>query len=702
MAGKNQHYLPQFAQRPFKTNELGNRPKTYMYEKSAPPNQSRRIEKVGAESFFYSDDGPTEGPNLDMRITDLENELALTHQELLSQKIGPVRDENATIRLVQHLGMRTRAVRTTVMDGLSEALDSAMDVLARPGFFQDLLSVQRGYLEGEVEQHLNDPSVKAAGLDVAAPQAVSPILSYAVREAFAPRLEEIGQALTRQFKPMLDLSDNKAAFHHQDVMSSSLEYPNLPESLLAMIWSVVEWNFETPLILPDCATITFNTDGEFSPGVFVMDGDHACTLLPLSPNRLLIGLAHGNERPDDAAILNALGACSQEFFIAGICTTAYEQNCQSIGQAGDMIRGLLDKMAHDAVDPLRDVISSEGLIGSPRGEKTLAVQNFSTLAKDQVQVFANAMGRLLGRLAPYFDISVVKELVIAEDFSVAMEMYDIGNDALRSHIEDGLIQGKAVSRVWIERDEAWGAALLVNPNLFEALAAEDADMVDWAFENLLDALISVDVNTVLNRDARAYLNGQNDGSLANGIPEELHLGLLDYLIARRSRQNGRTMEPFEKGHSADLDSSVTAYEAVLAAYAPQPTQTSEEIMVGVYGATEASMSVLVAACRFLGTHSADARSTLTWLPLLAADLDALWRTYGFWEGSELLVNLERHFERLVWGFGIVMQRQGDQLRFDHMDNDGRYAGVLKHIEQFLSDDVLDSFGISVEALEIDH
>lgn len=243
---------------------------------------------------------------------------------------------------------------------------------------------------------------------------------------------------------------------------------------------------------------------------------------------------------------------------------------------------------------------------------------------------------------------------------------------------------------------------MVNPNLFKALASEDVRLTDWAYENLLDALISIDVNTVLNRDARSYFNGQSDGSLASDIPEALHLGLLDYLIARRSLQSGRAMASFEEGHSADLDSSVNAYEALLAAYEPQQTQSTEEIMIGVYGATEAAMSVVVSACRFLGIHSADARPSLTWLPLLAADLDTLWRTYGFWDGSDLLVNLERHFERLVWGFGIVMQRQGGQLRFDHMDNGGRYAGVLKYIEPMLSDDVLDSLGISVQALEIDN
>ena len=99
MAGRNQHYIPQFAQRPFKTSEPGNRAKTFRYQFDAPPHRSRRIMKTGADEFFYSDDTPVAKPNLDARITALENELSLIHQRLSAQVPGPVENSDEAVKL---------------------------------------------------------------------------------------------------------------------------------------------------------------------------------------------------------------------------------------------------------------------------------------------------------------------------------------------------------------------------------------------------------------------------------------------------------------------------------------------------------------------------------------------------------------------------------------------------------------------------
>ena len=699
MAGPNQHYLPQFAQRPFKTNEPGNRAKVFRYQHGRPPERSRRINITGAEDFFYSDNTPSTTASLDERITALENELSMIHQRLSAQNSGPVSSPEEAIRLVQHLGMRTKALRDVLMDGISEAISSFAEVIARPGFFQDLLTAKRKELETKVQTRIEDPNIIGANMEIASPQAVSPIISYAIREALAHRLDEIGTALTDQFRPILDIGSDQATEHHQEALLSTIKNPILPERLLALNWSVLVDDFGDGLILPDSATVTFDLDGNATPGPFVMEGLQSCTVLPLAPNRLLVGTITGVERPNNNILMSALATCSQDFFVSPIKSEALDSLCQSIGLRSQTIRDELGRLGREAVDPFRDARSKSGRTGSPDMEWQLSTHDFTFMAPEVLEEFGKALSRLLSRLARFLDISLIQEIVIANDFTEAAENYNIGNDTLRGHLSNELLSGKVMSRVWIEREESLACSLFVHPSLFEALNAEDNDMSEWALYNLLDALCSVDVNTVINRDAAEYFNGMNEGSLGNDIPAALHAGLLDYIIARRLEQHGRSMAEFSEAHERDFDVALKNYNTAVEAYAPNLDSGPTDILSGIHRETERGMTVLITACRFLSTHKAEARPELGWLPILQADLDSLWRTFGYWQDDDLLINIERHFERLLWGYGIALQRDGDQLRFDHFGEGGKYSDVISYIVPLLSKDFLDQMGINVEALE---
>ena len=395
MAGRNQHYLPQFAQRPFKTNETGNRAKVFRYQYEAPPQRSRRIMKTGADKFFYSDDTPTAQPNLDARITALENELSLIHQRLCSQTAGPVENSDEAIKLAQHLGMRTRALRDVLIDGISETISSFAETVARPGFFQDLLSAQRSSVETKIQTKIEDPAVIGSGMDIASPEAVSPILSYAIREALAPRLDQIGEALTEQFRPLFNISSEKAAAYHQDALSSAITNTKLPERLKALDWSVVVNDFGNGLILPDCATVTFDENNNATPGPFVMKGSQVCTILPLAPNRLLVGIAVGAKIPSNDRILSAIAECSQDFFVSPVKNASLDTLCQSIGLRGETIRDDIGRLGSEAVDPFRDRRSNTGRIGSREGRWDLTTHNYSTLNQEGLDEFASVMSRLL-------------------------------------------------------------------------------------------------------------------------------------------------------------------------------------------------------------------------------------------------------------------------------------------------------------------
>ena len=158
------------------------------------------------------------------------------------------------------------------------------------------------------------------------------------------------------------------------------------------------------------------------------------------------------------------------------------------------------------------------------------------------------------------------------------------------------------------------------------------------------------------------------------------------------------MAEFSEVYEQDFDAAIKTYNAAVEGYTFDPDISPSDMLSKIYRETVHSMEVLITACRFLSTHDAKIRPHLRWLPILQADLDSLWRTFGYWDGDDLLINIERHFERLLWGYGIAIQRDGEQLRFDHFDEGRKYSDLMSYIAPVLSGDILDLMGISVEAL----
>jgi hypothetical protein len=107
MAGKRQHFIPQFLQRGFASHVLGDEVFTWVYRKGAKtfnPN----IKNVGVEGFFYSEE---DDQKLDDTITKAEGHLA--HIVNILRLEGDVHhtDSEEVAQLIAHLEVRTRHLR---------------------------------------------------------------------------------------------------------------------------------------------------------------------------------------------------------------------------------------------------------------------------------------------------------------------------------------------------------------------------------------------------------------------------------------------------------------------------------------------------------------------------------------------------------------------------------------------------------------
>jgi hypothetical protein len=107
MAGKRQHYLPQFLQRGFASSPDGAR--TWLYRKDTVPREAR-MRDVGVEQNFYSVESDA---SLDETITEIErNEFVEIIEQCRAGVTLAASGSERLANLIAHLEVRSRHLRT--------------------------------------------------------------------------------------------------------------------------------------------------------------------------------------------------------------------------------------------------------------------------------------------------------------------------------------------------------------------------------------------------------------------------------------------------------------------------------------------------------------------------------------------------------------------------------------------------------------
>lgn len=121
----HRHYIPQFLHRGFGVRWAGKTKDIWQYRKDGPATQES-IERIGAETRFYSSPSDSETAELDAKITKLERPLARQVKTLSLLKSGSAVDAGIDFDALFHLVPRTRHVRSTVSDAFAPIIDGAL------------------------------------------------------------------------------------------------------------------------------------------------------------------------------------------------------------------------------------------------------------------------------------------------------------------------------------------------------------------------------------------------------------------------------------------------------------------------------------------------------------------------------------------------------------------------------------------------
>lgn len=127
MAGRRQHYLPQFLQRGF-ASTIGGR-KTWFYRKNVAPREVG-FRDVGVEKNFYNIESDS---SLDEFITEIEREEFVgLIEEARSAPNGDFETGEAVATLIAHLEVRSRHLRVTFAELARRAWDDMMAYFENP------------------------------------------------------------------------------------------------------------------------------------------------------------------------------------------------------------------------------------------------------------------------------------------------------------------------------------------------------------------------------------------------------------------------------------------------------------------------------------------------------------------------------------------------------------------------------------------
>lgn len=304
MAGKRQHYIPQFLQRGF---TIDSSEKAFVIRAGKPPYLSN-IQNIGVEGYFY-----TEGDDVVVYdlITEEENAISLVVNNLRNYPNGKIVSSKLAAQLSAHFEIRTRHIRMNFFRGAKNLVEQISYALEDEKVFLAYLKKQIINDKSLVEEQVNlldfiSNDQKKLWIEIFQSNP-----DFIIQNLPKPILNCIAVQLRQQ------CSDENLIKKMKEGHLKALKQTIAPDEKIAIFseltFKVVDT--EDKLFLGDSIVVFVNSNGRWKP--FYEKGDRLKSIIiPLNQNRYLLGSAS-----DDVAniysseeLREMLASCSLEFF----------------------------------------------------------------------------------------------------------------------------------------------------------------------------------------------------------------------------------------------------------------------------------------------------------------------------------------------------------------------------------------------------
>ncbi len=509
-------------------------------------------------------------------------------------------------------------------------------------------------------------------------------LYFHFREHGASMLEEAKGAVLPLVDQFLGNTKALATSAHIEVLSRTLAPEGVIEKLAGLRWTVEPHN-AVAAILPDCVCISFDEVEGWQP-LFLGGKKPIHVALALTPDRILVGTRAGAETFATGEFNNIATTVCLDFFLSNERHDALAFHHEGLG---DQLRGRIagridDALADVALDflpPIDNAANERSIFELEQGDDADRNLAFTIALKDAGdEDFARQLGdylsKLIIRIVPTHTFGRIDGFTVAKYYEAALNQVDRGFDSApvkSTQSEFGL--GVAMP-LWVKRDGVMKTHFVLRDTLAAQLMfGEETERLEA--EDLLAQMIAGTYleSLIFGRFPEANKFVASD-EVEQTLSQYSYNAFSAYFCARVCARDGMNTHATEKHLVEQLD---VAHQNIVAKRRDYRLDGSLE---GFLDYTFEALSLVLRACaRLIGTYHAlekptelsdDLREKLEelelshWFDLFAKDLSGFMASIEEWGRFEDILFTNRHLERLLLRFGILLDTHGADGVYAHV------------------------------------
>ena len=682
--GPNQHYLPRFLQKPF-----GIRPKRkeiWVFARASAPEQ-KRLKEVGASDYFYADPAAEGERTLDDEITDIETPVSRILSGMRSQPIGAAIDSTNAAEIVNHLVPRTAHVRVSMERGLRMMSHGVQTILNDDERLQSLMGLDEDAPNEVFRQNLADKLDEIEGLEnLGLPiELIQRLAFFMAKENFTTLAADFLPMMRSAFATWLQASGGLVRESHNKALaqiSSSKPRLKLFEELS---WTIVAAPHQGA-ILPDCVALAIDRAGQATPAMFADWDDLAAIVLPVSPEKLLVGASTDFDVTSLPDFNEAAARCSHDFFLAPTTNEYLEQLHKCLGERSTQ---LVDEAVSGAMEPYLALVPKprdedkplfpSDLIRQTEGAWQYELSLIGCGDAENVQELSNAIQGIVTSLAQALPLHRLDGITVAADYREAVVTLDRGYEGASPAETAPEEIGQGIARtITVKRDGAWKQRVIVDAGPAFALLSDESGDVEWGLYILVRQLAEVAISEMIERHLPdVWMKPIND-PLHGFLYPSVHPAIFGYLGSHISAGFG------DPPHHTDVkrDLLITALgemrSAGLAARLDYRYHGDMDRLLGVVMPRISYVlqfaADLLGHCAASGADPFDADGELAaalseaglqhWFPIYRDRLERLRMRMGLWESFDEFLALDVHVERLMWQLGMLPWEGSEGMRVE--------------------------------------
>lgn len=701
MSGRGQHFIPQHFQKPFVFSE--EKDQIWMYRRGKEKAIPLSRKDAGKEHDFYSSPSDDGSQTLDDLITEYEHKIFPIVDILRKIQIGSAAESEHCAEIVVHFFIRSQHLRKTVSEiwsglakiiyGLATNSDTVIGSRRLPAHRPPKAiasAINEQIISHQIEQLSNINS-----------ETLVRIIYMGLREKIDELAAEARRTVAQFITQFGDQAKEKIRDLHRGILMSSMAPIKRIEQLRALSWTIIG-HPDTAAILPDCVCIAANSSGVWQP--ILLAEELSTVVMPLTPNTLLIGKRYAGQEFDPSIFNYQAAKCCFDFFLS---KENIALDSLLDGDLGHSIRTEINDMVSvkvlEAIDTYLTVAPSDQELSITKNELNpelqkqyeyqVALYDFGN--EDYASKLTFALKELVNNDISLETGQVLDGFTFANEYEEAINSIDRGfeySQTIKS-TDSPLGMGVAIP-LTVKRGEQLKTRFVVRAFIADMILSENDDERASAISTIRYLLGGLELDLLL----RTRFSGWMLQKIENPIEDYFYdkaSGIFDIYFGMRRSPNSldeaaQHLDDLEE-HLPDMISICIERRRLY-----RLNSDLEGFLLLVF---EQSKLILNQIARILGISSGfEGRRVIPdrlaellsrfdmgdWLRLFSNDLSYFYENLANWENFEEVFFTNRHFERWLLLFGVIIQDNGDGKFYAHVPF-GSDAEYLSQIGEHVPD-----------------